>query len=1064
MRPVVAPLLDRGGARPTDIIGGMARRLSSPVFIGRTHELATLAATAGAADAGRPSMVLVGGEAGVGKSRLVAEASARLRDGGWLVLEGGSVALGDDALPFGPIVEVLRALARDVDPETIAAAAGPTLPALARLVPELSPATSDGDETVATVGGGNDWLQIRIFEGLLRLLGRLAADRPVLLVIEDLHWADRSTRDLLAFLWRNARDERLCIVGTFRTDELHRRHPLTAWLAEAERQPRVERLDLERFERRELIDLLTGIIGAAPIPTLLDSVARRSDGNAFFAEELVAASDSAVGARDRLPDTLRGVLLVRLAAATETAGHLIEVAAVAGREVGHDVLAEVCGLTDAELATGVREAVDAQLLVVGVGMSDERYRFRHALVQEAAYDQLLPSERRALHAAYATALGGRPVVGGAAEASRLVEVAHHWTAAHEPGRALPAAIAAGDASRAVFAYGEAKRQYELAIELWDLGDPADRPADRDLVGLFDAASASAILVGDAAAAVDHARHALDLVDAASTAGADRIVDRERRARARERLGNAAWLAGDTATSINALEEAVDLLDDTDASTIRARVLAGLAANLMLAARASESIRFAREAMEMARTIGDQGIESRAMSILGVDLATLGDIGGGIDLLRGSVALADPADDPAIVPRAYANLGTVLEMGGFVEEALEVSLAGADQIARFGSELGFLTFLEVNAAAMLIELARYPEAAELLQRNIPRVLPGLGTIHLYTTLAHLAIRTGDLAAARRDLATAENEAGGIADAQFVIDLCSFATEITLWGGDPAGALAIAQDGFERLAEMDDAVILGQLALPAVRAAADIAVAARAARDQVGASSAVEGARDVIGRYRRSTERLTDPDALARHEIAWRMDLCAAELARADGDDDPEHWAALRPALQARPNPFLEAYALWREAEAAAGSGDPVAAAVALRDASAVARRIGAALLTERIDGLARRLRIEVVPQARAAEPAPSVNPESEAAVPADPFGLTTREREVLALVAEGYTNRRIADELFISESTAGVHVSHILAKLGVESRTEAATVAVRLGLDRPVVPRAATRATGSATPP
>jgi DNA-binding CsgD family transcriptional regulator len=353
--------------------------------------------------------------------------------------------------------------------------------------------------------------------------------------------------------------------------------------------------------------------------------------------------------------------------------------------------------------------------------------------------------------------------------------------------------------------------------------------------------------------------------------------------------------------------------------------------------------------------------------------------------------------------------------------------------------------------MLIELARYPDAAELLQRNIPRVLPGLGTIHLYTALAHLSIRTGDLAAARRDLATAENEAGAIADAQFVIDLCSFATEIALWSGDPAGALAIARDGFERLAEMDDAVILGQLAIPAVRAAADIAVAARAGRDQAGASAAVEGARDVIERYRASTERLTEPDALARHEIAWRMDLCEAELARAEGDDDPAHWAALRPALQARPNPFLEAYALWREAEAHAGSGGGAAAAEALRGASVLARRIGAALLVERIDGLARRLRIDVAPKAAAVEPIASTDPEPETAGPADPFGLTTREREVLVLVAEGYTNRRIADELFISESTAGVHVSHILAKLGVESRTEAATVAVRLGLDRPVAP-------------
>ncbi|HLO34919.1 MAG TPA: response regulator transcription factor, partial [Candidatus Deferrimicrobium sp.] len=217
----------------------------------------------------------------------------------------------------------------------------------------------------------------------------------------------------------------------------------------------------------------------------------------------------------------------------------------------------------------------------------------------------------------------------------------------------------------------------------------------------------------------------------------------------------------------------------------------------------------------------------------------------------------------------------------------------------------------------------------------------------------------------------------------------------------------------------------------------------------ASAAVEDARDVIGRYRASTERLTEPDALARHELAWRMDLCAAELARADGDDRPEHWAALRPALEARPNPFLEAYALWRQAEAHIGSGDPSSAATALREASALARRIGAELLVERIDGLARRLRIDVAPQVAAASATSvaSAPDDAETAAPADPFGLTTREREVLALVSEGYTNRRIADELFISESTAGVHVSHILAKLGVESRTEAATVAVRLGLDR-----------------
>ncbi len=264
--------------------------------------------------------------------------------------------------------------------------------------------------------------------------------------------------------------------------------------------------------------------------------------------------------------------------------------------------------------------------------------------------------------------------------------------------------------------------------------------------------------------------------------------------------------------------------------------------------------------------------------------------------------------------------------------------------------------------MLIELARYPEAADLLRRNIPRVLPGLGTIHLYSTLAHLAIRTGDLPTARRDLATAENEAGSIADAQFVIDLCSFATEIALWSGDPAGALAIAQDGFERLAEMDDAVILGQLAIPAVRAAADLAVAARAGRDQASAASAVDSAGDIIERYRASTGRLTEPDALARHEIAWRMDLCAAELARANGDDSPGALDGPSTRSPGTTQPVPRGVCALARGRGARRSGRSrvgrwsVARCVRPRpDAS------GRPCSIERIDGLARRLRIDVVPQ-------------------------------------------------------------------------------------------------------
>ena len=202
---------------------------------------------------------------------------------------------------------------------------------------------------------------------------------------------------------------------------------------------------------------------------------------------------------------------------------------MAGRQVEHELLAEVCGLSDVDLGLALRSAIAAQLLFVDQDGPVERYRFRHALVQEAAYDGLLPSERRVLHAAYARAIEANPPGSGVAAATRLVEIAHHWRAAQDSARALTAAIAAGDASRAVYAYAEAGRQYERAIELWDLVPADDRPTDRDLADLFDSASATATLVGDASHAVDLAQRAIELIDA------DSADDRGRRARARERV-------------------------------------------------------------------------------------------------------------------------------------------------------------------------------------------------------------------------------------------------------------------------------------------------------------------------------------------------------------------------------------------------------------------------------------------------------------------------------------------------------------------------------------------------
>jgi DNA-binding CsgD family transcriptional regulator/tetratricopeptide (TPR) repeat protein len=1078
------------------IIGPMVRRLTSPVFVGRADELRVLLGAAEAAGESRPRLVLVGGEAGVGKSRLAAELARRLHEHGWRVLEGGAVALGDDGLPFGPIVEALRALPRDVGPEAAAEAAGPAVTDLARLVPEIAPA---GDAERRPVSHP-EWLQIRIFEGVLGMLGRLGEQSPILLLLEDLHWADRSTRDLLAFLARNARRERLLVVGTFRSDELHRRHPLTGWLAEADRMPLVERIDLARFEHDELVELLGGILGIPPSQGLVDSIARRTDGNAFFAEELLAAVDER--GRGRLPGTLREALLSRVAAASEAAGRLAEIAAVAGREVDHDVLTTVSGGSEDEILGGLRDLVAAQLLLAESEGGRDRYRFRHALVQEAVYDDLLPSERRRLHAAYATAIAGRPTRPGAETASRLVELAHHWTEAGEPAPALRASVSAAEASRAAYAFAEALRQYRHAIDLWDAVAPPDRPGGVDLPDLLLRATDVATLV-DPAGALRLARKAADAVDVADAPAADAadLADAsrqpsgrdtltaanrlERRAWARTLLGRAAWLIGDTTASITAHEQAIELLDGSGPSAAQATALSGLAANLMLAGRSRASLPPAERAIEIASSLPDPGIESYARTTLGTSLATMGDIEHGVALLRAALEQGRAVGDPSLIGRAHANLASTFHSAGLLEEALEVSLAGQAEARRAGVGRTFGTFNANNAAQHLSELGRYDEARQLVDDSAASVQPGINTIHLALTRAGLAVRVGELDVARTMLAVARSEMAAILDAQFTGPACAWATELALADGDPATALSIARDGLTVLLDRDDIWVVGQVALQGTRAAADAALTALASRDDATAAAAVEAARLFDADRERHLAAVGRLGPLATREVAWQAAVCRAEIARSSGQDPPAVWAAARDLIPT-PRPFLEAYLWLREADAAARHGagtrrDIAAAAPALATARRLASGIGARLLLAEIEALGRRLRIDPAPpsadgsamtagsgagpdeadggalgnedRAAAATPSAAGSPSSTAAAPAvdaDPFGLTAREREVLALVAQGYTNRRVAESLFITESTAGVHVSNILGKLGVASRTEAAAIAVRLGLDRPPV--------------
>ena len=392
----------------------VATRVSSPSFVGRVEPLARLHAAVARAAAGESSAVVVGGEAGVGKTRLVRQVADEVAQpvadegAGVRVLSGTCIDLGEGGPPFGPMVEILRTLVREDGATAVRVYAGPAAGELGRLVSEL--ATPEPAAVPEPVIGAIDPAggATRLFEVFLGLFERLARDRPVLVLVEDLHWADRSTRDLLTYLIHRLGPARVAVVMTFRSDEMNRRHPLRPFLAELERSGRAERVDLPRFDRDDVALQLQGILGEVPTPEIINAVFDRSEGNAFFTEELVAAGRD-VRSIDLSP-TLRDVLVVRVEVLSDAAQQLLRVAAAAGRTVHHDLLAQVADYDDAQLRELLREATEHQLIEPS---GEREYVFRHALLQEALYDELLPGERVDLHAAYARALTERPELAGA---------------------------------------------------------------------------------------------------------------------------------------------------------------------------------------------------------------------------------------------------------------------------------------------------------------------------------------------------------------------------------------------------------------------------------------------------------------------------------------------------------------------------------------------------------------------------------------------------------------------------------------------------------------------------
>ncbi|MFL5684740.1 MAG: AAA family ATPase [Chloroflexota bacterium] len=1005
----------------------MSGRLVSPIVVGRATELATIADGLETARQGTATTLLLAGEAGVGKSRLVGEAMRLADECGMQVLRGACVNIGSAGVPYGPIVEALRELHRELPSDEMAELVGAAAPDLARLVPSIAAGPLVGEPT-----GQSQWLQARLLEAILGFIQRLAARKPVLFVIEDLHWADPGTRETLTYLVRNLRSDPASLLITYRSDELHRRHPLLPWLAELERTGRVQRVDVGRLRPAVTRELLQSIIGSKPDPELVRRVVERSDGNPFFIEELAMAERTSA---DRgLPPTLRGILLARISALPEEAQAVVGVAAVAGRRVDHDLLAAVAGQDESTTIAALREAVGQQVLIADEDGEAGGYAFRHALMQEAAYDDLLPGERRRLHRAFAEAVAVRAVGSGAADAAaHHAELAYHWSATRDDARALEASVRAASAAVEAYAFADALRQYEAALDLWSSVDHPETLAGLDLASLLDKASEIASLDGQT-------RRGAALREAA-IAELDPDSDPVRAALWQERLGRQRWLAADTAAALRAYDRAMEMAGRS--SPARARVLSGYGQLLMLLDRWDESRQLCEEALSLARAAGDRQVEGHALCTLGLDYCALGRAVEGVAALEDAHRIAVDINHFDDIGRADVNLANALLFSGQSERAVVVVHEGLAEAQRLGIASSYGCYIAHTGVQVLNDLGRWDEALELgnWAFGLQHLEPHLDRYGL-ARLVPLLVSMGHPTALERLDQLGRLLEGVPSEGQFATPYHAARAEYLLWNGRPDEALAVCRRGLDAAGHDTLGWYPLRLLLVAARSAAETAELAQARRDDALEEEARKGA-DEIDRHLRAGREHGAFDGLegpARTQYEATVATIDAERRRVLDVAQTEAWREAVERLVAAARPYPLAYARWRLAEALLTDGDRAAGAQELRTAYEGTVGLGAAPMRAAIEGLAARARVALMPDEA---PAPVV---AEPATP-DPFGLTPREREVLALVSTGRTNRQIADELFISESTAGVHVSNILGKLGVGTRTEAAGVAVRLNLDQ-----------------
>jgi len=976
---------------PRGTIALVPRWGSDQPLVGRLAELTRLRDALDAASRGQPSAYLLAGDAGVGKTRLLAELAARARADGVRVVAGHCVDFGDGGLPYLAFTEILRSLAGTTGDDLAA-----RFPALGPLLGSAPP----GQDGAATKSH-----QLFLFDAVAEVLAEVAAESGLLLVVEDLHWADQSTRDLLRYLVSRLDRQQLFVVGSYRADDLHRRHPLRPLLAELARLPHVERILLPALPDADIAELVRRL--GAELPAIdLARIVDRAGGNAFYAEQLLQAvvdHDAAT-----LPGALADVLLARLEQLPGPANRVVRIAAVAGRQVQHELLSAAADLGDGDLDNALREAVARNVLVPA---EDGTFAFRHALLREASYADLLPGERVRIHARFAQLLDdGR---GPAAE------LAYHRRESHDLAGALTASVQAAEEARGLGAPAEQLHHLEAALRLWPAVPEATELIGRDEVSVMLAAANAAAQAGESARAVALTRAALERVESPT--------DVELTAKVRYTLAQNLLTVDLDQAAYAETSAALDLLPADPPSPV-----------LVWAAATHVRTAFYVGDVEGARRAGEQALSGA--EALGLDAAWAE---AAISLARIEQRRGDPeqvtaqlqqaherarrACDEAVEIRAAYNIALVRYELGDLTGALHWADLGGDRAAAtglgwslYGAELRYLQAVVRYVAGDWDGSLR---AADLTGQTPPVSARNIGAAGLLVVVGR-----GDPATARK-VEQGLRASGDAPLALLTAGTC--AVEWAAWS-DPDQAVTLTERTMADVSHLwgDDVLGFVRLIATGMVGQADLVQAARRVGDQATVQRLTDRVQPLLNRARHLAEdSVAERGPLGVEGYAW-VGRLEAEWSRLSGHSDPDQWRDVVAAF-GYGHVYEQARGRWRLSEALVAADHRAEAAEHARSAYDVAVRLGARPLAEAVAGLVRRARLDAGLTGAAGTPESSP--------------LTPREQDVLGLLTQGMTNRQIGRELYISEKTASVHVSNILAKLKASGRTEAVAIAHRRGL-------------------